>query len=87
MDQTVGDPSALELPTLSRWPTSEAFLAYAGGHVPQASFEVGDARDLPFPDDALDVAAYGLVLNFVSDPPAHLPCVPRSELVVGSIQE
>src|SRR5207248_3439949 len=35
---------------------------------PRASFEIADARSLPFPDDRFDVVATGLVLNFVPEP-------------------
>jgi len=49
---------------------SEGFLKTARANVtdPRASFEVADARALPFPDDRFDVAVSGLVLNFVPDP-------------------
>jgi SAM-dependent methyltransferase len=51
---------------------SEGFLETARESVtdPRASFEVADARSLPFPDDRFDVAVSGLVLNFVPDPAA-----------------
>lgn len=45
---------------------SEGFLA--GARVPGADFVVGDAQDLPFPDDRFDVVISGLALNFVADP-------------------
>jgi SAM-dependent methyltransferase len=49
---------------------SEGFLATARAGVtdPRVSFEVADARALPFPDDSFDVTVSGLVLNFVPDP-------------------
>jgi SAM-dependent methyltransferase len=49
---------------------SEGFLATARAQVtdPRASFEVADARELPFADDSFDVVVSGLVLNFVPDP-------------------
>jgi SAM-dependent methyltransferase len=49
---------------------SEGFLKTARANVtdPRASFEVADARALPFPDDRFDAAVSGLVLNFVPDP-------------------
>jgi SAM-dependent methyltransferase len=48
---------------------SEGFVGYARSQVtdPSASFEVGNAMDLPFPDDSFDAAVSGLVLNFVPD--------------------
>ncbi|MCR6485463.1 class I SAM-dependent methyltransferase [Amycolatopsis sp. OK19-0408] len=48
---------------------SEGFLATARAAVtdPRASFEVADARELPFDDDSFDVVVSGLVLNFVPD--------------------
>lgn len=51
---------------------SEGFLKTARESVPdpRASFEVADARELPFPDDRFDVTVSGLVLNFVPDPAA-----------------
>ncbi|WP_372671437.1 class I SAM-dependent methyltransferase [Amycolatopsis kentuckyensis] len=51
---------------------SEGFLKTARESVtdPRASFEVADARELPFPDDRFDVVVSGLVLNFVPDPAA-----------------
>src|SRR5213082_3483379 len=49
---------------------SEGFLTTARAAVtdPRASFEIADARSLPFPDDRFDVVATGLVLNFVPEP-------------------
>ncbi|MGW5745933.1 class I SAM-dependent methyltransferase [Amycolatopsis sp. NPDC003861] len=49
---------------------SEGFLKTAREGVtdPRASFEVADARSLPFPDDRFDVVVSGLVLNFVPEP-------------------
>ncbi|MBE1499191.1 SAM-dependent methyltransferase [Amycolatopsis lexingtonensis] len=49
---------------------SEGFLKTARESVtdPRASFEVADARELPFPDDRFDVVVSGLVLNFVPEP-------------------
>ncbi|MEV4148564.1 class I SAM-dependent methyltransferase [Amycolatopsis sp. NPDC049691] len=51
---------------------SEGFLKTARASVPdpRVSFEVADARSLPFPDDRFDVTVSGLVLNFVPDPAA-----------------
>jgi SAM-dependent methyltransferase len=49
---------------------SEQFLstARAGVADPRVTFQVADARSLPFEDDRFDVVATGLVLNFVPDP-------------------
>jgi SAM-dependent methyltransferase len=49
---------------------SAAFVTFAQGHSPdsRARFEVGDARALPFADDAFDASVSGLVLNFVPEP-------------------
>lgn len=49
---------------------SPKYVAYArktvvGG---RATFQVGDAQELPFPDGAFDLAVSGLVLNFVPEP-------------------
>ncbi|GAA1550335.1 class I SAM-dependent methyltransferase [Kribbella lupini] len=49
---------------------SEGFLEYARRTVPEASFEVRDASDLP--DGSFDVVVSGLVLNFVADRDALL---------------
>jgi SAM-dependent methyltransferase len=51
---------------------SEGFLAAARTRVndPRATFRVGDARSLPFPDGAFEVVVSGLALNFVPDPAA-----------------
>ena len=53
---------------------SEAFIGFARERVtdPRASFAIGDGADLPLPDDVVDVAVSGLVLNFVADPVAML---------------
>jgi SAM-dependent methyltransferase len=49
---------------------SEQFLktARTGVTDPRATFEVADARELPFGDGRFDVTVTGLVLNFVPDP-------------------
>lgn len=49
---------------------SEKHIAHAREHVLDslASFETGDAQQLPVPDSSFDVAVSGLVLNFVPDP-------------------
>jgi SAM-dependent methyltransferase len=48
---------------------SEYFVEYARAHTTdgRARFEVGDAMDLPVQAETVDVAAAGLVLNFVPD--------------------
>ncbi len=49
---------------------SAGFLADARARItdPRSSFEVGDARSLPFPDGGFDAVVSGLALNFVPDP-------------------
>jgi SAM-dependent methyltransferase len=49
---------------------SEGFVAYAREQVrdARASFQVGDAQELPFEDDRFDAVASGLVLNFLPRP-------------------
>jgi SAM-dependent methyltransferase len=47
---------------------SEGFLRSARASVPGVELVVGDAQDLPFPDDRFDVLVSGLALNFVPDP-------------------
>lgn len=48
---------------------SEGFVAHARALTPdpRATFAVGGAENLPLADDAIDVAASALVLNFVPD--------------------
>jgi SAM-dependent methyltransferase len=48
---------------------SAGFVDYARAHVRdrRASFQVGDAQDLPVEDAAADAVASGLVLNFIPD--------------------
>ncbi len=50
--------------------TSEGFVDDARTRVddPRASFQTGDARSLPFPDDRFDAVASGLAVNFVPEP-------------------
>jgi len=55
------DPSVQQIAQASRGP--------AAG---RASFEVGDACALPFPDGSFDVVASALALNFVPDQPRGL---------------
>jgi SAM-dependent methyltransferase len=49
---------------------SEGFVATARAKLgdARASFRIGDARDLPLPDDRFDAVVSGLVLNFVPEP-------------------
>jgi SAM-dependent methyltransferase len=47
--------------------TSEGFLTQAKKNVPSADFRVGDAQNIDLPDDAVDYAVSGLVLNFIPD--------------------
>jgi len=49
---------------------SEGYLAHAREQITdsRASFEVADARALPFEDDLFDAAVSGLMLNFVPGP-------------------
>jgi SAM-dependent methyltransferase len=53
---------------------SEAFVDFARQNVsdPRASFQVGGAQDLPVEDASFDVAAAGLVINFVPSPATAL---------------
>jgi trans-aconitate methyltransferase len=46
---------------------SEGFIATARAQVPGATFQVGDAQQLPLPDQSFDVVVSGLALNFVPD--------------------
>jgi SAM-dependent methyltransferase len=47
---------------------SEQFLATARTAVSQAAFQVGDARELRWPDASFDVVVSGLAVNFVPEP-------------------
>jgi SAM-dependent methyltransferase len=50
---------------------SKEYVAYANSRNPypdRASFEVGDAQDLHFPDASFDAALSLLVFNFIPDP-------------------
>ena len=46
---------------------TEGFLTLARKHVPSAEFRMGDAQNIDLPDDEVDYAVSGLVLNFVPD--------------------
>jgi len=47
--------------------TSGGFLTQARKYVPSAEFRVGDAQNIDLPDDAVDYAVSGLLLNFIPD--------------------
>ena len=49
---------------------SAGFVEYARAHAKEATFEVGDAQQLPVKDGSADAAVAGLVLNFVPKPDA-----------------
>jgi SAM-dependent methyltransferase len=59
---------------------SEAFVNFARQNIgdPRAAFQVGGAQSLPVEDASFDVAAAGLVLNFVPDPAAALAEIKRA---------
>ncbi len=59
---------------------SEAFVNFARQNIddPRVQFEVGGAQALPVEDASFDVAAAGLVLNFVPDPAAALAEIKRA---------
>jgi SAM-dependent methyltransferase len=66
---------------------SEGFRTYAEDHVPdpRASFRAGDAMALPVDDDAFDVVAAALVLNFVPDQSAALAEMCRAARPGGTV--
>jgi SAM-dependent methyltransferase len=59
---------------------SDAFVGFARERIidPRAEFRVGSAQALPVDDASFDVAAAGLVLNFVPDPAAALAEIKRA---------
>jgi SAM-dependent methyltransferase len=59
---------------------SEAFVNFARQNIgdPRVQFKVGGAQELPVEDASFDVAAAGLVLNFVPDPAAALAEIKRA---------
>jgi SAM-dependent methyltransferase len=63
---------------------SEGFVEHARARV-EGDFVVGDARALPFADDAFDVAVSGLVLNFVPEPERALEEMARVVRPGGAI--
>jgi len=50
---------------------SKSFIEYARTQIvdPRVTFEVGDAQNLPYPDDSFDRALGLLVVNFIPDAP------------------
>jgi trans-aconitate methyltransferase len=46
---------------------TEEFLALAKKYAPNAEFRAGDAQSIDLPNDAVDYAVSGLLLNFVPD--------------------
>jgi SAM-dependent methyltransferase len=66
---------------------SEAFVGFARQNVsdPRATFQVGGAQDLPVEDASFDVAAAGLVINFVPSPATALAEMKRAVLPGGMI--
>jgi SAM-dependent methyltransferase len=65
---------------------SAAYVAHCAAHVtdPRATFRTGDALALPVDDDAADVVASGLVLNFVPDPVAAVAEMARAGATVAA---
>lgn len=64
---------------------SEGFVAYAAAHEPNATFQVGNATELPFEVDAFDAAVSGLVLNFVPDHAAMVAEMARVTTAGGTV--
>jgi ubiquinone/menaquinone biosynthesis C-methylase UbiE len=66
---------------------SAGFVEHARAHVPdpRARFETGSADAVPLPDDAVDLAVAGLVLNFVPDLAAGLAELARVVVPGGTI--
>ncbi|MGY1802521.1 class I SAM-dependent methyltransferase [Blastococcus sp. SYSU D00922] len=66
---------------------SPGFVQHATATVTdaRASFEVGDARALPVADGAFDVAASGLMLNFVAERTAVLAEMRRAVVPGGTV--
>ena len=64
--------------------TAGAQLAFAMARISDSriKFQAGDALDLPFDDNAFDVAASALVLNFVADQKRMV--VPRSRVLLDT---
>jgi SAM-dependent methyltransferase len=66
---------------------SAGFLEHARARIPDArvSFQVADAQALPFGDDAFDVAASALVLNFVPQPARAVAEMARAVRPAGTV--
>ncbi len=62
-----------------------SYVEAAQARLPEASFRVGDATDLPFRDESFDRAAIGLVLNFVPDVQRVLAEIARVLVPGGSL--
>jgi len=71
---TAVDPAAAQLRAAARGP--------AAG---RATFQVADARRLPFPDASFDVVASALVLNFIPERPAALAEMRRVARAGGQV--
>jgi SAM-dependent methyltransferase len=66
---------------------SEGFITYARDHIrdDRASFQTGDARNLPYAEAMFDVVVSGLVLNFVPDPPSAVDEMLRVVRPAGTV--
>jgi SAM-dependent methyltransferase len=64
---------------------SEAFTAQARAQTPAAEFVVGDARAVPFADDAFGAVVSGLVLNFVPEPKRAVAEMTRVAVPAGTV--
>src|SRR6266540_6340301 len=66
---------------------SPGFVAFARKRIrdPRASFQVGDAQNLPVQDAAADVVVSGLVLNFVPDTARAVREMRRTIRVGGTV--
>jgi SAM-dependent methyltransferase len=67
---------------------SKEYVAYANSRNPfpdRATFQVGDAQQMPFPDRSFDAAVSLLVFNFIPDPRKALLEVSRTVKTGGTI--
>ena len=66
---------------------SAAFIDHARGHIsdPRASFDIGDAQDLPVETNRFDAAVSALVLNFVPKPEAAVAQMARAVKPGGTV--